>query len=203
MKDFWDKRYAEKEMAYGKEPNQFFKSQLLKLETGTILLPAEGEGRNAVYSATLGWKVSAFDISEVGKNKADLFAKKSNVSIDYKVGGFEEALYEKESFDCIGLIYAHLPAQFRSAYHKTINNYLKKGGILILEGFSKKQLEYNSKNPKAGGPKNIDMLFSIEEIKSDFNNFEIITVEEKEITLQEGLYHNGKSSAIRFVGKKK
>lgn len=203
MKEFWDKRYAEKEMAYGKEPNEFLKSQLLKLEPGKILFPAEGEGRNAVYSAILDWEVSAFDISEQGKKKADVFAEKSNVSIDYKVGGFDQVVYEKESFDCIGLIYAHFPSYLKSEYHKILDTYLRIGGVVILEGFSKNHLALNSENPKAGGPKKSDMLFSMDEIKHDFFNYEIIELSEQEINLNEGLYHRGKSSVIRFVGKKK
>lgn len=203
MKGFWNKRYAEKEMAYGKEANVFFASQLLKLNVGKILLPAEGEGRNAVHSAKLGWEVSAFDISEEGKKKADIFAEKSNVSIDYKVADFDEINYKKEYFDCIALVFAHFPLHLKSKHHKLLDVYLKKDGILILEGFSKKNLDYNTSKPNSGGPKNKDMLFSMEGIKRDFSNYEIIELSEKEIFLNEGLYHNGKSSVIRFVGKKK
>ena len=203
MEKFWNNRYSDTTMAYGEEPNEFFKSQLLKLEKGRILLPAEGEGRNAVYSATLGWEAYAFDISEEGKKKADVFAEKNNVSIDYKVGGFNEVIYKKESFDCIGLISAHFLAHLKPGYHKILDTYLRKGGIVILEGFSKSHLAISSKNPKAGGPKNIDMLFSIDEINQDFRNFEIIELSEQEVNLSEGLYHNGKSSVIKFVGRKK
>ncbi len=203
MKEFWNNRYAEKEMAYGENPNTFFALQLQKLHIGKILLPAEGEGRNAIHSAKLGWEVSAFDISAEGKYKANVFAKKSNVSIDYKVGGFDKVGYEKKSFDCIGLIYAHFPPHLKSEYHNILDTYLRKGGIVIFEAFSKSHLKLNSENPKVGGPKNIDMLFSKEEIKNDFINYEIIELSEKEINLNEGLYHNGKSSVIRFVGRKK
>lgn len=203
MKEFWDKRYADKEMAYGEEPNEFFKSQLAKLEAGTILLPAEGEGRNAVYAATQGWSVSAFDISEEGKKKAIALSVTNNVTIDYNVGGFDKVSYQKNYFDCIGLIYAHFPPHLRSEYHKILDGYLKKDGILILEGFSKKQIDLNTSNQKPSGPKNAAMLFSKEEITQDFGNYEIIELSEQEINLNEGLYHNGKSAVIRFVGRKK
>jgi hypothetical protein len=203
MKEFWDKRYAEKEMAYGKEPNVFFASQISKLKPGKILLPAEGEGRNAVYSAKLGWQVSAFDLSREGKHKAVNLASSNKVSIEYFVGGFDQINYEKESFDCLALIYAHFKPHLKSEYHKLADGYLKKGGILILEGFGKKQIQYNSPKTVSGGPKNIDMLFSMEEIKQDFRNYEIIELSEKEIVLDEGIYHKGRSSVIRFVGKKK
>ena len=69
LADFWNERFGKEEFIYGTEPNIFFKEQLDKLETGTLLLPAEGEGRNAVYAATQGWEVSAFDISEQGREK--------------------------------------------------------------------------------------------------------------------------------------
>ena len=203
MKEFWNKRYADSEMAYGKEPNVFFASQILKLNAGKILLPAEGEGRNAVQSAKLGWQVSAFDISKEGKLKADKLAVNNNVNIEYFVGGFDEINYQKDYFDCIALVFAHFPPHSRSEYHKLLDGYLKKDGIIILEGFSKKQIEYNISNSNSAGPKNRDMLFSMEEIKQDFSNYEIIELSEKETFLNEGLYHNGKSSVIRFVGKKK
>jgi hypothetical protein len=80
---------------------------------------------------------------------------------------------------------------------------LRKGGIVIFEAFSKNHLEYISKNEKVGGPRDIQSLFSIDEIKSDFANYEVIELVEKEIELSEGLFHNGTGSVIRFVGQKK
>lgn len=199
----WDDRYKSEEFAYGEDPNIYLKEQIEKLNTGTILFPAEGEGRNAVFAAKLGWKVSAFDISEEGKNKALKLAEANNVTIDYQVGILEALNYKAEQFDAIALIYAHFPAEIKSSIHKTLETYLRKGGIIIFEAFSKKHLEYLAINDKVGGPKDIESLFSIEEIQADFPNYEIIELEEKEIELNEGLFHNGKGSVIRFVGRKK
>ena len=199
----WNDRYSNSAFAYGEEPNNFFKEQIEKLNPGTILLPAEGEGRNAVYAAKLGWKVAAFDISEEGKNKALKLAEANNVKIDYKIGALETLNYQPEQFDAIALIYAHFPAEIKSYLHKTLETYLRKDGTIIFEAFSKKHLEYLAINDKVGGPKDIESLFSTEEIKADFPNYEIIQLEEKEIELNEGLFHNGKGSVIRFVGKKK
>ena len=202
MKEFWNNRYAANEFAYGEEPNAFFAANIAPLQAGKILLPAKGEGRNAVFSAKLNWEVSAFDISNEGKKKAEHHALKNNVSINYALGGLDTIEYETDYFDCIGLIYAHFPSHLKSGYHKILDKYLRKGGIVIFEAFSKTQLKFNAENPKAGGPKNVDMLFSTAEIAADFSNYEIIELAEKEIDLNEGLYHNGKSSVIRFVGKK-
>ncbi|PXY42970.1 class I SAM-dependent methyltransferase [Flavobacterium hydrophilum] len=198
----WDDRYSNEEFAYGEEPNNYLKEQLKKLSPGTILFPAEGEGRNAVFAARLGWKVSAFDISAEGKNKAIRLAETNKVTIDYQVGELKTLNFTENQFDAIALIYAHFPAAIKSSIHKQLDKYLRKGGIIIFEAFSKKHLEYLAKDDKVGGPKDIESLFSIEEIKADFSDYEIIELEEKEIELNEGTFHNGTGSVIRFVGKK-
>jgi 2-polyprenyl-3-methyl-5-hydroxy-6-metoxy-1,4-benzoquinol methylase len=201
--DKWNDRYSKDEYAYGEQPNHYLKEQLEKLNIGTILFPAEGEGRNAVFAAKLGWTVSAFDISVEGQNKAFRLAEINKVTLDYHVGELQTLNYKTEQFDAIALIYAHFPADIKSLYHKTLDNYLRKDGIVIFEAFSKSHIDYIAKNEKVGGPKDISMLFSIEEIKSDFANYEIIELAEKEIELSEGLFHNGNGSVIRFVGRKK
>jgi len=199
----WDDRYSSEEFAYGEEPNNYLKEQLEKLSPGTVLFPAEGEGRNAVFAAKLGWKVSAFDISEEGKNKAIKLAETNNVSIDYQVGELETLNFQPGQFDTLALIYAHFPAAIKSEIHKQLDQLLREDGIIIFEAFSKKHLEYLAINEKVGGPKDIESLFSIEEIKADFPNYKIIELEEKEIELNEGLFHNGTGSVIRFIGRKK
>jgi len=199
----WDDRYRQEEFAYGEQPNNYLKKQLEKLNAGSILFPAEGEGRNAVFAAGLGWAVAAFDISIEGKNKATRLAATKNVSIDYQIGELENLNYIPEQFDAIALIYAHFPANIKSQYHKMLDKYLRRNGLIIFEAFSKKHIDYIARNEKVGGPTDISMLFSTDELRSDFSNYEIIELVEQEIELSEGLYHNGKGSVIRFVGRKK
>jgi len=198
----WNERYRDEAFAYGEEPNNYLKEQLVKLPIGSILFPAEGEGRNAVFAATLGWEVYAFDISQEGKNKAIRLAEKNRVTIDYQVGPLDELKFEKGQFDAIALIYAHFPANIKSAYHQQFDQLLKKNGTIIFESFSKKHLAYVMANENVGGPKDIDSLFSIEEIKADFPNYTFSELVEQDIELHEGLYHNGTGSVIRFVGQK-
>lgn len=200
--DRWNERYRVKSFAYGTEPNVFLKEQIQKLEPGTILFGAEGEGRNATYAAKLGWKVHAFDISVEGKKKALELAKRTNVAINYQVGELPDLDYKNEQFDALALIYAHFPPHLKSEYHKLLNKKLKRGGIVIFEAFGKNNLEYRNMNPKIGGPPNLDSLFSPEELKSDFDNYDILELIESEIELNEGLYHNGKGSVTRFIGRK-
>lgn len=202
-KEFWNNRYKTKDYAYGKEPNLFFKTAIQNFKTGSILLPLEGEGRNAHHAAKLGWEVTGFDSSIEGQKKALQLCKKSNVSIKYDIADIEEVSYPTESFDAIGLIFAHFPLLKRRAFHQKITAYLKPGGLLFLEGYSKEHYAFNSLDSKVGGPDNPEMLFSKEDLLVDFSNFEILKLEKKEIVLNEGLYHNGKSAVIRMIAKKK
>ena len=202
MKQKWDERYKETEFAYGTEPNLFFKEWLPKFEPGKILMPADGEGRNGVFAAQLNWSVTSFDLSAEGQLKALKLAKENNVSLEYSVGDLEELEFEKNSFDAIGLIYAHFSAEAKSKLHQKLNTYLKPGGIIIFEAFSKSHFHFKKQNPKVGGPDNIDDLFSKEEILADFKNYEILLLAEEEIVLNEGKFHIGTGFVIRFVGRK-
>ena len=197
MTEFWNERYGTDIYAYGVEPNEFYKNLLTGLQPGRILFPAEGEGRNAVFAATLGWQVSAFDVSIEGKRKADLLASVNNVTIDYQVNSYENISFPENYFDCIVLIFAHIHPLKRTEYHRKLVSFLKPGGKLIMEGFSKKQINKNS-----GGPRDIDMLYSVEELQSDFRSLSELEIQETETLLNEGPFHQGTAAVIRVVGKK-
>jgi len=202
MNQKWDERYKDNEFAYGKEPNLFFKEWLPTFAPGSILMPADGEGRNGVFAAGLGWKVTSFDLSVEGQLKALQLAAENRVSLKYIVGDLEQLRFEREAFDAIGLVYAHFSAGKKSIFHQQLNNYLRPGGILILEAFSKRHIHFNQLDPKVGGPKDINELYSTAEILADFKNYEILLLAEEEILLNEGKYHQGKGAVIRFVGRK-
>ena len=203
MKEFWNARYQEEAFAYGKEPNVFLQKELPKLKPGKALFPAEGEGRNAVFAAKLGWEVTAFDFSKEARKKAENLAKEMQVNLDYQVSSLEEFSAEPESFDLLVLIFAHFPAGKRREFHRKLVTFLKPGGLLILEGFSKDHLRFNSINPKVGGPKDESMLFSLEELKGDFAGMKSLVFEEMETVLQEGEYHDGQSAVVRILAKKR
>ena len=120
----WDTRFGKEEYAYGTRPNEYLKEKLTGLTPGNILFPAEGEGRNAVYAAKLGWNVSAFDISTEGRKKALKLADQNQVGIDYQIGELQTLGYQEEQFDAIALIYAHFPPHIRKDYHQLLSTYL-------------------------------------------------------------------------------
>ncbi|GAL74529.1 hypothetical protein JCM19275_3384 [Nonlabens ulvanivorans] len=195
--DFWNERYAEKEYVYGTEPNVFFKEQLDQLVAGNVLLPAEGEGRNAVYAALQGWDVVAFDISTSGKEKAMQLSAAQKVVVDYQITSVLDFKTDIK-FDTIGLCYTHFPVEIRKDAFQHLLKFLKPNGTVIFEAFANAQL-----GKPSGGPKNFGMLFSIEEIKDEFPELEFKLLEEKTIELSEGNYHKGKAEVIRFIGIKK
>jgi ubiquinone/menaquinone biosynthesis C-methylase UbiE len=197
MSQFWNERYAVEEYVYGTKPNRFYCEQLEKLPPGKILFPAEGEGRNAVHAATKQWQVTAFDTSIEAKKKAEKLATKNNINLIYHHSDYETIKLEKESFDCVVLIYAHIQPEKRKAYHQKMASFLKPGGTLILEAFSKNQIKYNT-----GGPKNMEMLYSNKELHNDFSFFSELSVYETEIELDEGPFHNGSASVVRVRGTK-
>jgi len=202
QKEFWNERYAAETYAYGIAPNEFLSATLEQLKPGTILFPAEGEGRNAVYAATKGWNVFAFDQSSEGKRKADALAEQKGVKIDYSILEGEWP-YAKEQFDVIALIYAHFPSELKSVFHRRLLDFLKPGGKIIFEAFSKKHLEYVLKNPAVGGPRDVDMLFSKEELQHDFSDCDFQLLEEVETELHEGIYHNGIGHVVRCIAQKR
>ena len=202
MKEMWDQRYSTDSYVYGTEPNEYFRKGLEGLQPGRILLPAEGEGRNAVHAARLGWEVSAFDQSSAGRNKALQLAAEFGVSIDYLLSEFEAVSYPEDSFDVVALIFAHFFPGQRREYHRRIHRSLKPGGTVILEGFSTRNLELVNQGKNAAGPKNADMLFTTDLIEGDFPDYEILELVEEAIHLGEGDFHNGTASVIRFTGRK-
>lgn len=195
--NFWNQRYDAEDYVYGTSPNDFFKEQLTKINKGDLLLPAEGEGRNAIYAAKQGWNVMAFDSSESGKQKALKLASEHKVAFNYEV---KDVLSFKtnEQFDVLGLIYAHFPKDIRKSANQYLLQFLKSNGTVIFEAFAKEQLENAS-----GGPKNLDMLFSIEDIQNEFSGLEFEFLQQQTIQLNEGEHHKGKAEVIRFVGRKK
>ncbi|MFZ4785723.1 MAG: class I SAM-dependent methyltransferase [Flavobacteriales bacterium] len=202
MKEFWDARYRELAYAYGKEPNVFLAEQLPKLIPGKALFVAEGEGRNAVFAARLGWEVDAFDISESGKGKADALAKENNVQLNYRIESVLDIELQSEYYDLIVFVFTHFPEGMRQAAFERVLKSLNPGGVVILECFSKDHLNYNAHN-NSGGPREASMLYDEEVLCDLMCDCETVLMAKEVVVLKEGPYHDGEGSVMRFVGRKK
>lgn len=203
MKEFWNERYGAPEYAYGREPNVFFARCLEAYPvSGSILLPAEGEGRNAVHAALSGLRVTACDISGAGRDKALALAAEQGVRFRYAVGDLGTLDLAGEHYDAAALIYAHFPPDVRAGLHARTIEHLKPGGLLFLEAFSKANLPLRLADPRVGGPDREDMLFSMDQVRAEFHGLDVLELSEEEIDLHEGLYHQGRARVVRFVGRK-
>lgn len=201
-KNPWDERYSSAEYVYGKLPNQFFKQQLDKLAPGVLLLPAEGEGRNAVYAASRGWRVEAMDSSTEARSKALALAAAQDVEIHYQTGNLLDLDYPENSFDCIALIFAHFQPEIRSAYHQKLATLLRPGGTLLLEAFSEEHAAYQKTNPNIGGPRQLEYLFSCKQLQNDFSMLSITHLQVVETSLSEGALHQGVGSVVHLLATK-
>jgi len=198
MKDFWEQRYGQKEYAYGTAPNVFFKNCLASLTPGKILMAAEGEGRNAVYAARMGWEVYAYDWSTAAAQKAEQLATAEQVKLHYQIGSLEDLTFSPAFFDALGLIYVHFPERIRTANHHQLLHFLKPKGKVIMEAFSTNHPYYQKINPEVGGPKITSQLYSEEKLRTDFEGFEFAQLKEEKITLSEGMFHNGTTTVLRM-----
>lgn len=203
MKEFWDSKYASSTYVYGTQPNEYVKDAISKnILSGRVMFPAEGEGRNAVYAAQQGLQVVAFDQSTEARLKALRLAADKSVEIEYLTGEFTK-IPLTGTFDGAVLTYAHFPPHLRAQYHQHVAQYIKSGGVIVLEAFSKAHTKYQQQNPSVGGPQNIDMLYTTEIMLNDFPEFAPLQIEETDVPLSEGIGHNGTASVIRFIGIKK
>ncbi|TVR13423.1 MAG: class I SAM-dependent methyltransferase [Balneolaceae bacterium] len=197
MQEFWNKRYSDKNYAYGIDPNVFFKEQLGKLKAGKLLLPGEGEGRNAVYAAKRGWEVTAVDFSVKAQIKANNLAAEHDLTINYIISNLMQAEIPEEEFDAAAFIYVHLTNEDAEKVLLNVIAALKPGGTFFMECYSEKQL-----GRKSGGPKDINRLYTIPQMRKLLSGLKITKLNEVEVPLQEGEFHQGKAMVIRAVGVK-
>jgi len=199
---FWDERYSADEFIFGRDPNVFFRKQLDTLQPGKLLLPAEGEGRNAVYAARQGWQVSAFDTSKQGREKALQLGASFGVTFDYRVADVVSVEYPAGFFDAVALIFLHFPDDSQRDLHRRIASWLRPGGTLILEGYHKEHIGYREQFGSFGGPADANRMYDLEPLLQDFEGFDFSYATVEDDTLYEGNNHTGKSRLVRLVGCK-
>lgn len=193
----WDERYSEPDFAYGTEPNEFLVSVIARIPKGKILSLAEGEGRNAVYLASLGYQVTGVDGSEVGLCKAQALAAERGVNIKTIHADLGEFNIEPKQWDGILACYCHLPSALLTLLHRDVVSGLKPGGFFVLEAFSREQLARNT-----GGPQSLDMLMSLEELKQELYGLDFIHAIQTEREVHEGSKHTGLASVIQILAIK-
>lgn len=193
----WDGRYSEPGYAYGMAPNDFIVAVSGSIPRGRILSLAEGEGRNAVFLASLGCNVTAVDSSAVGLRKTGALAAERGVAITTVVADLGDYIIEPEHWDGIVSCYCHIPSAIRAPLHQAVVRGLIPGGVFVLEGFSKEQLAYRS-----GGPQDPDLLMSIDDLKEELRGLEFIRAAVLERDVREGTRHTGLASVVQILAIK-
>lgn len=197
----FDDRYRETDYHYGTEPNAFLTSQRARLARGmTALLPGDGEGRNGVWLAEQGLAVTSFEPSPFGVEKIRKLAATRGVTIDAHVAGVENWPWRPAQFDMVGLFFIHLPVELRRAAHAQALETLRPGGIVILETFSPRQIERRL-HGAAGGPKELERLFTCDMLRADFAGARFPVLEETEAEFH-GHAHHGRCGVVRMVAQK-
>ena len=193
----WNQRYAVEEYIYGTEPNSFLVDHAHVL-SGLVLSLAEGEGRNAVYLASLGLRVHGVDGSAVGLAKAQALAHAKGVQITTQVADLGTFEPEADRYGSVISISAHLPGAIRQRLYPLVERAIKPGGFILLEAYSENQLGRDT-----GGPKDPDMLMTLVKIEREFTHCEPIVLREVEREVREGSCHTGLAAVVQFVGRKK
>ena len=159
----WDTRHQIEDFYYGTEPNDFLKEKAkFIIPGGQVLCLAEGEGRNAVYLAGLGFEVTAVDGSAVGLAKMERLAGQRKVSVSPIVSDLKDYHIEPGKWDAIVSIWCHVPPELRRKLHQSVVGGLRSGGIFILESYHPRQLEY-----KTGGPPDRSLMMTLDSLNEE------------------------------------
>ncbi len=196
---FWDQRFAAPEYIFGTEPNRFLASQAHRLSPGMRVLDlACGEGRNAVWLAQRGCRVTAFDISPLALEKARRLVVERGVEVDLREASVDDWRWEPGAYDVIACIFIQFaePAQ-RARLFDGFHATLAAGGLVLLQGYTPRQLDY-----RTGGPGQLSHLYTATMLREAFARFEILELREHEQELAEGSKHVGRSALVDLVARR-
>jgi 2-polyprenyl-3-methyl-5-hydroxy-6-metoxy-1,4-benzoquinol methylase len=196
----WDARFERDDYIFGTAPNVFLTGQARRLQPGQrVLCVADGEGRNSVWLAQQGLRVTAFDISPVAVRKAQALAAQAGVAVDYAVAGIEDYAWPQAAFDVVAAIFIQFatPTE-RARLFTQMLDALVPGGLLLLQGYTPRQLEY-----RTGGPPRADHLYTPDLLRTAFAAHEILELREHDDVLAEGTQHAGLSALIDCVVRRR
>jgi 2-polyprenyl-3-methyl-5-hydroxy-6-metoxy-1,4-benzoquinol methylase len=203
----WDERYAGEEYHFGTEPNAFLVSQQNLLRSGmSCLAVADGEGRNGIWLAEQGLEVLSVDSSTVALEKAKKLAQQRAVAVKFEQVDLMQRDWpvlssvegEMNRFDVVVAIFIQFaPPGMREQMFAQIKRCLKPGGLLLLQGYTPRQLEF-----KTGGPSQAENLYTQTLLRKEFTDLQILHLREHDDVIREGTGHNGMSALIDLVARK-
>jgi trans-aconitate methyltransferase len=196
--NFWNQQFAAHGYKYGTQPNAFLVAQAHRLMPGSdVLVPGDGEGRNGVWLAQQGHRVTSMDASAVGLAKARDLASSRGVHLQTVEADLADWTPASDSADAVVLTFVHLSPAIRLATHRRLMQALRPGGLVLVEAFHPRQLPLRS-----GGPKDETMLYTLAMLRQDFDGLEECLAEEVEALLDEGPGHQGPAQVVRWIGRR-
>ncbi|GAA4777700.1 class I SAM-dependent methyltransferase [Stakelama sediminis] len=198
-RDRWNSRFDTDEYIFGTQPNRFLTQQAHRLPAGSkVLAIADGEGRNGVWLAEQGHRVTSVDISERGQAKAARLAQERGVTLDLRIEDVVEWDYPDAAFDAVVGIFIQFTApEGRKRMFSGMKRATRPGGLILLEGYRPKQLDYAT-----GGPKQLENLYTEELLRHHFGDWSIEHLESYDREISEGAGHHGMSALIDLVAQR-
>ena len=195
----WDARFAQPGLLFGDKPNAFLEREAQRIPPrSNVLSVADGEGRNALYLAEQGHAVTAFDISPVAVDKAHKWATQRGVKVDFHVASVDEWAWIPDAFDAVAAIFVQFAdPDMRCKLFSGIWQTLKPGGLLLIQGYTPKQLDY-----RTGGPGKLEHLYTESLLRELLPRAHWLLLREHEAELAEGHAHAGRSALIDAVACK-
>ena len=195
----WDSRYDQDEFLFGTEPNDFLREEAHRIPAGgKVLCLGDGEGRNGVWLAEQGFQVTSVDLSQVGLDKTQRFAKERGVTIETVYADLADWPIEPQTWAGIVSIFCHMMPDERKKMHSRIVNGLQPGGVFLLEAYTPDQIDKGT-----GGPSNPDLLVTAEDITPELKSLDIQMAQNIEREVIEGACHTGLASVTQVMGEKK
>lgn len=195
----WDQRFSRPGLLFGEQPNRFLEREASRLPShARVLSVADGEGRNALYLASLGHQVTAFDISPVAVAKARALAEQRELQVDWHVSSADDWDWNGPRWDAVVAVFVQFadPAMRRRMF-AGMWKALEPGGLLLVQGYTPRQLEF-----RTGGPGKIEHLYTSELMRELLPEAEWLQLHEYEDELAEGSAHVGRSALLDAVARK-
>jgi cyclopropane fatty-acyl-phospholipid synthase-like methyltransferase len=196
---FWNGRFASESYVFGTRPAAFLLENARHIPPRSrVLVPADGEGRNSVFLAEMGHRVVATDIAENGIAKAERLAVTRGVSVEFRRLDLQGWQWPEAQFDAVVAIFIQFaPPAFRDEIFAGLKRAVRGGGVVLLHGYTPKQLEYGT-----GGPSAVEQLYTEELLRTAFADWELLRVQAYERELDEGDGHKGRSAVIDMIARR-
>ena len=195
----WEERFQTPDYVFGTEPAAFLKdhADVLAPKGATALSVADGEGRNSVFMAERGLEVTALEYAPSAIAKARQLADERGVVVTFE--DVDVTAYDwRETYDIVaGIFIQFVGPDARRALFEGMKQSVKPGGVILLHGYTPKQLDHGT-----GGPPGAENMYTEEMLRDAFAGWDILECREYERHIEEGEGHKGQSALIDLVARK-